>query len=103
MPELEASDIELSMPRPSYTINTLRRLTLERPADSFRLIMGADNWAGFPRWRESGEILRHYSPIVYPRPGFPSLKPAAGPGEWMPPCFRCRVPRCAAAWKRGNR
>lgn len=78
VPELEASDIELSMPRPSYTINTLRRLTLERPADSFRLIMGADNWAGFSRWRESGEILRHYSPIVYPRPGFPM--PEAGSG-----------------------
>lgn len=69
-PELEASDIELSMPKPSYTIDTLRRLSAERPDDTFRLVIGADNWACFSKWRNPGEILRDYSPIVYPRDGW---------------------------------
>lgn len=68
-PELEASDIELSMPRPSYTVDTLRKLSAENPHDSFRLIIGADNWECFDRWKSHGEILRDYSPIVYPRRG----------------------------------
>lgn len=69
--ELEACDIELSMPRPSYTIDTLRRLSALHPADSFRLIIGADNYAIFSKWRDYQEILAKYAPIVYPREGFP--------------------------------
>ena len=68
-PELSASGIELSMPRPSYTIDTLRRLSRENPGDRFRLIIGADNWECFDRWKCHDEILRDYSPVVYPREG----------------------------------
>lgn len=68
---LKVSDIELSMPRPSYTINTLRKLSEEHPGDSFRLIIGADNWAKFSGWRAHEELLRDFHPIVYPRSGFP--------------------------------
>lgn len=68
-PGLEASDIELSMPRPSYTAATLRRLVAEHSDCRFRLIIGGDNWAIFDRWRESGFIAANFSPIVYPRPG----------------------------------
>ena len=74
-PRLEASDIELSMPRPSYTIDTLRRLAGSNPGDSFRLVIGADNWECFDRWKDYREILRDFHPIVYPREG------CAMPGE----------------------
>lgn len=74
-PRLEASDIELSMPRPSYTIDTLRRLAASNPGDSFRLVIGADNWECFDRWKDYREILRDFHPIVYPREG------CAMPGE----------------------
>lgn len=77
-PELEACDIELSMPRPSYTIDTLRKLSALHPEDEFRLIIGADNYAIFPQWRSAREIISSYSPIVYPRQGFPM--PSAGSG-----------------------
>lgn len=77
-PELEASDIELSMPRPSYTIDTLRRLSAAYPDDTFRLVMGADNWDCFRQWRCPDEILRDYPPIVYPRDGYGM--PADGSG-----------------------
>lgn len=68
-PELSACAIELSMPRPSYTIDTLRRLSRENPSEEFRLIIGADNWECFDRWKRHDEILRDYHPVVYPREG----------------------------------
>lgn len=78
-PDLHVSDIELSMPRPSYTVNTLERLARENPATDFRLIIGADNWVAFDRWRDPETILRRFPPIVYPRSGSP-LPPVAPPG-----------------------
>lgn len=66
-----ASDIELSMPRPSYTIDTLRRLKAENPSDNFRLVIGSDNWKCFNRWREADTIISDFGLIVYPRPGYP--------------------------------
>lgn len=56
-PGLEVCDIELSMPRPSYTVDTLRRISELYPDDRFSLIIGADNWNSFNRWRDPDEIL----------------------------------------------
>ena len=66
---LEASDVELSLPRPSYTINTLRYLSQKFTDTDFTLIIGADNWEIFDKWRSSEEIIRDYGVLVYPRPG----------------------------------
>lgn len=71
-PELRACDVELSMPRPSYTVDTLRRLQADNPDKDFRLIIGADNYQIFRRWREPDYILSHFAPIIYPRPGYPT-------------------------------
>lgn len=62
-------DIELSMPRPSYTVDTLRKLSYVYPDCRFKLIIGSDNWLIFDRWREHEIILNEYGVIVYPRPG----------------------------------
>lgn len=62
---------ELSMPRPCYTIDTLNRLADENPHNSYRLIIGSDNWNEFHRWRASDEIISRFGLIVYPRPGYP--------------------------------
>lgn len=67
---IEACDIELSMPRPSYTIDTLDRLSRENPGREYRLIIGSDNWNSFSRWRAADEIIRRFGLIVYPRPGY---------------------------------
>lgn len=69
-PELVPSDIEMSMPRPSYSVNTLGRLSELHPGDTFRLVIGADNWACFHSWYRWQEILADYPPIVYPRQGY---------------------------------
>lgn len=70
-PDLDICDIELTMPRPSYTINTLDLLRERYPEMRFKLIVGSDNWLIFDRWREAQRILDDYGVIVYPRPGYP--------------------------------
>ena len=67
---IETCDIELSMPRPSYTINTLDVLRKQHPHKHFKLIIGSDNWNIFDRWRESQRILDEFGVIVYLRPGY---------------------------------
>ena len=64
-----ACDREFSLPKPNYTVNTLRALSKEHPEDEFTLIIGSDNMALFDRWREYQYILDHYRVLVYPREG----------------------------------
>lgn len=66
---IKACDIELHLPRPSYTIVTLRELKRLWPEYKFRLIIGSDNWEIFSQWRDHEEIIADFSPIIYPRPG----------------------------------
>lgn len=67
---IEVCDIELSMPRPNYTIDTLRLLRKRYPRNSFQLIIGSDNWRIFTQWRDYQEIIDDFGVIVYPRPGY---------------------------------
>ena len=71
---IDICDLELSMPKPSYTINTLRALRERYPDKDFRLIIGSDNWQTFTQWREWEAILNEFGVIVYPRPGYPVEK-----------------------------
>lgn len=66
---IKASDYELNMPRPSYTIDTLDNLKRDCPDYSFVLLVGGDNFELFQQWRENERILNEYGLIVYPRPG----------------------------------
>lgn len=68
---VDTCDIELSMPLPSYTINTLDLLASRYPGRRFKLVIGSDNWQVFDRWRDWQRILDEYGVIVYPRPGYP--------------------------------
>lgn len=67
---MKASDIEFSMPQPSYTINTLRTLSSNYPDDQFVFICGMDSLQGLPRWREYEAILENYELLVFPRKGY---------------------------------
>ena len=64
---LKASDFEFSLPRPSYTANTLRALRKAYPEHEFTLVIGEDNLAIFTQWREYEYILENYRIFVYPR------------------------------------
>lgn len=73
-PDIDICDIELTMPRPSYTIDTLDLLASRHPELKFKLIIGSDNWRIFDKWREPQRILDQYGVIVYRRPGYPVEK-----------------------------
>lgn len=66
-----ACSYELHLPRPSYTWNTLQRLSKDYPHHQFTLLIGGDNWASFDRWHRAADILSHYPVAVYPRPDSP--------------------------------
>lgn len=67
IPHVVASDFEFSLPRPSYTANTLRALQQAYPQHTFTLVIGEDNLAIFTRWREYDYILKNFRVFVYPR------------------------------------
>lgn len=67
---LEVCTIEDDLPRPNYSINTFHALEKQWPEHEFHLIIGADNWLAFDRWRAYDELISRYHLIVYPRPGY---------------------------------
>ena len=68
---ITVSDLEFTLPKPSYTFQTLRRLSELHPDKDFILIIGADNWKLFDKWKNYQEILARYPIAVYPRSGYP--------------------------------
>jgi nicotinate-nucleotide adenylyltransferase len=63
------STIEWTMSQPSYTINTLQKLRVMHPSDTFVLIIGSDHWATFHRWKDYQLILKNFKVLIYPRRG----------------------------------
>jgi nicotinate-nucleotide adenylyltransferase len=74
-PKFKASDVEFSLPKPSYTIDTLTKLQKEYPGHLFHFIMGADNWALIEQWKDHETILRNFPIIIYPRLGYEVIIP----------------------------
>jgi len=68
---LKVSDIEFDLPKPSYTISTLKVLSERYPEDDFILLIGSDNMQIFDQWKDYQTILEDYSVVVYPREGYP--------------------------------
>lgn len=69
-PKFKASDFEFSLPRPSYTIDTLSALKTTYPGHTFHFIMGADNWNTISQWKESDRLIKEFPVLIYPRSGF---------------------------------
>ncbi|NJM94790.1 MAG: nicotinate-nucleotide adenylyltransferase [Cytophagales bacterium] len=63
----EACDAEFSMPKPSYTADTLAYLSERHPSHHFQLILGSDNLRHFDKWKNYRLILDQYGLLVYPR------------------------------------
>ncbi len=61
------SDVEFTLPQPSYTIDTLAWLTEKYPLRRFTLIMGEDNLTTLHKWKNAEVLVKQYPIIVYPR------------------------------------
>jgi nicotinate-nucleotide adenylyltransferase len=71
----KVSDIEFKMSKPSYTINTLRKLEMTYPDNIFSLIVGSDSYENISRWHCGEEILNRYSIVVYMRKDSDKIDP----------------------------
>jgi nicotinate-nucleotide adenylyltransferase len=76
---IAVSDVELKLPQPSYTIDTLTHLKEKYPEHDFALIMGSDNLVTLHKWKNYKLILRDYQIFVYPRPGYENAELASHP------------------------
>jgi nicotinate-nucleotide adenylyltransferase len=65
-----ASNIEFSMPKPSYTIDTLTWLAEKYENREFVLICGMDVFPTFHKWKNYQSLLDQYKLYVYPRPEY---------------------------------
>lgn len=82
-PYLEASELELQSPAPSYTIDTLRRLHgAGLAARELFFITGADAFADIATWREYPRLLDHAHFVVVSRPGHPASAIRERLPEW---------------------
>ena len=69
-PRFHVSDIEMHLPRPSYTINTLTALSEQYSDCQFVFICGMDSLQNLCYWREYQKILDNYELLVFPREGY---------------------------------
>mgnify|MGYP000629925879 CR=1 FL=1 len=63
---MRACDVEFSLPRPSYTVDTLSVLTERYPDTTFSLLVGSDIPGQITQWKEWRKLLDNYKIYVYP-------------------------------------
>lgn len=68
-PRLKASQAEFSLPRPSYTVDTLTYLGEKHPEHQFAVVMGSDSLENLSKWKNYTVLLAQYPIYVYRRPG----------------------------------
>lgn len=66
-PKFKASDIEFTLPKPSYTVETLVHLKEKHPTYQFSILMGEDNLRSFHKWKNYEVILENNPIFIYPR------------------------------------
>lgn len=80
----EVDDFEIQRGGTSFTIDTVRYFTQRFPAAKLFYLVGADNVAGLPKWREAEELAGRAEFAVIPRPGeTPTPLPAPFRGQYL--------------------
>lgn len=69
-PKFKVSDIEFSLPKPSYTNNTLKLIREQMPGKQFSIICGTDTHFKIPKWRNSLDVISNHNFILYKRGGY---------------------------------
>jgi len=77
-PGFEISGAEVERDPPSYTVDTLREFSEAEPDVEWTLLLGADQWADFDRWRDPGTIAELARIVVLTRAGADARPVRAG-------------------------
>lgn len=67
-PRFQISEVELSRPGVSYSIDTIRLLKSQWNPEAIFLFIGSDQFAAFGGWHEPDKILREAEVVVMARP-----------------------------------
>jgi nicotinate-nucleotide adenylyltransferase len=67
---LPVSRLEVDREGPSYTVDTLRELHERSPDDELFLLLGGDQAAALPKWREPEEVLELATVAAVERTGY---------------------------------
>ncbi len=67
--QVTISDLEKSLPVPSYSLQTIQSLKASNPTCQFFLCMGEDSLEGFHTWHRYKELLAEVTLLVAARPG----------------------------------
>lgn len=71
--KIRVSSVEFSLPRPSFTAETLIYLREKYPKHTFSIIVGSDSYNNLPRWKNASFIMSGYRFLVYTRPENPCI------------------------------
>jgi nicotinate-nucleotide adenylyltransferase len=69
----EVDDREIQRGGISYSVDTLREYTRHFPHAGLFYLIGADNVANLPKWRDAAELSRLAEFVAIPRPGEPAV------------------------------
>lgn len=71
-PHFKLSTMEVERAGPSYTVDTIAELQAQLGrGDELFFILGWDNLAQFPKWREPARLIKMCYLVAVPRPGYP--------------------------------
>jgi nicotinate-nucleotide adenylyltransferase len=76
--KLKTSTVEFSLPKPSYTVDTIAYLKENYPAYSFTIILGSDSYKNINNWKNYEVLINDNQLMIYPRPGF-DIQPISNP------------------------
>jgi nicotinate-nucleotide adenylyltransferase len=65
--KLRVTNIEFSLPRPSYTINTIMYLKEKYPSHQFSIILGSDGFNNIEGWKNAEYLKSNCRFMVYKR------------------------------------
>lgn len=88
---LAISEHEIWQTPPTYTINTLAELRQQHPKHSLVFILGADNIASLPKWRDGDKLTQFTHLWVFPRDELQSAEEIIG---LLPESLRPHVSSC---------
>jgi len=71
-PCFKLSTMEIERPGPSYTVDTIAELQAQLGAgNELFFILGWDNLAQLPQWKEPSQLIKLCCLVVAPKPGYP--------------------------------